>query len=113
MAPLLTARFSDLKGRRPVIIASLLVFFGSSIGLALQTEFPALLVLRCVQRFASASAMVISGTSRVDLVTRGERGKYMFYSSLGTAIGPAIGPTLHARASGFLTNLGSIQLPHA
>ncbi|KAJ6143893.1 MFS general substrate transporter [Penicillium samsonianum] len=94
VSPLLTASLSDLNGRRPVIIASLLVFFGSSIGLALQTEFPALLVLRCIQGFASASAMVISGASIVDLITRGERGKYMFYSSLGTTIGPAIGPTL-------------------
>ncbi|OQE38376.1 hypothetical protein PENCOP_c008G08985 [Penicillium coprophilum] len=94
VSPLLTASFSDLNGRRPVIIASLLFFFVSSIGLALQTDFAALLVLRCVQGFASASGMVVSGASMIDLVTRGERGKYMLYSSLGTTIGPAIGPTL-------------------
>ncbi|KAJ5793937.1 MFS general substrate transporter [Penicillium paradoxum] len=93
VSPLLTASFSDLNGRRPIIIVCLLVFLGSSIRLALQSDFAALLVLRCVQGVASASAMIVSGASITDLVTRAERKKYMFYSALGTTIGPAIGPT--------------------
>ena len=94
MSPLLTAGFSDQNGRRPVIITCLFIFIGTSIGLACQTKFPILLVLRCLQGFASSSAVVISTASVNDLVTRAERGKYMLYTSLGVTLGPAIGPTL-------------------
>ncbi|KAK9856348.1 hypothetical protein MYU51_001187 [Penicillium brevicompactum] len=94
VSPLLTAGFSDQNGRRPVIITCLFIFIGTSIGLACQTKFPILLVLRCLQGFASSSAVVISTASVNDLVTRAERGKYMLYTSLGVTLGPAIGPTL-------------------
>ncbi|KAI9034970.1 putative MFS multidrug transporter [Aspergillus affinis] len=94
IAPLLTATIADQNGRRPVVLICLVLFLGSNIGLALQTNFAGLMVLRCAQSFGSSSGSVVANAAVADLVTRGERGKYMFYSSLGMAIGPAVGPIL-------------------
>lgn len=54
----------------------------------------ALLLLRCLQSFGSSSVTIVSGAAITDLVTRGERGKYMVYSSLGLNAGMAIGPII-------------------
>ncbi|KAF9886112.1 hypothetical protein FE257_012047 [Aspergillus nanangensis] len=93
-APLLTASLSDVNGRRPIFLLGLVVFLGSNIGLALQGTFVALLVLRCFQSFGSSSISNVSSAAVADLVTRAERGKYLFYATLGNTIGPAVGPVL-------------------
>ncbi|KAF9884298.1 hypothetical protein FE257_001928 [Aspergillus nanangensis] len=82
------------NGRRPVILACLLAILLSSIGLATQIQYAALLVLRCVQGFASRGLILIAGASTTDIITRAERGRYMFYSTLGVSLGEALGPTL-------------------
>ncbi|OGM40571.1 hypothetical protein ABOM_011056 [Aspergillus bombycis] len=102
VAPVLTASFSDQNGRRPVLLASVLIFIGSNIGLALQSSYAALLVLRCFQALGSSNISLISSASVADVVPRAERGRYMFYSSLGMTIGPAIGPTLGGILTQFL-----------
>lgn len=71
-----------------------MVFLVSNIGLALQTNFVALLLLRLLQSFGSGSVTIVSGAAITDLVARGERGKYMIYSSLGSNFGLAIGPVI-------------------
>ncbi|KAL4889906.1 MFS general substrate transporter [Aspergillus ambiguus] len=92
--PLLIASYSDRNGRRPVLFACLVIFLASNIGLALQRHYATLLVLRCLQSFGSSSISLLASASVADLVTRAERGKYLFYSSLGVTIGPAIGPII-------------------
>lgn len=94
MTPLLTAGLSDQTGRRPILLSCLLVFVCTSIGLATQTNYAAVLVVRCVQGIVSGTSMIVAFASITDLVTRGERGKYIFYSSIGMTIGPSLGPTL-------------------
>ncbi|KAL5365060.1 major facilitator superfamily domain-containing protein [Aspergillus floccosus] len=92
--PLITASYSDRNGRRPVLFVCLIIFLGSNIGLALQSHYAALVVLRCLQSFGSSSISVLATASVADLVTRSERGKYLFYSTLGSTVGPALGPVV-------------------
>lgn len=94
LAPLLTATFSDLKGRRPVFIVCLTTYAIINIGLALQSSFPALVVLRCFQSLGSSGVTVVASATTADVITRAERGGYMAYTSLGYTIGPALGPIL-------------------
>lgn len=101
LAPLLTASLSDHKGRRPVLLVSLLLYIGVNIGLALQTSYPALFVLRCFQSFGSSGCAVIATGIVADLVPRHERGKYMAYASMGVSLGPSLGPVL----GGVITHL--------
>jgi MFS family permease len=49
VAPARVGTYADNAGRRPAYLASLAVYFAANIGLALQTSFPALFVLRMVQ----------------------------------------------------------------
>lgn len=101
LVPLLTASLSDHKGRRPVLLVSLVLYIGVNIGLALQTSYPALFVLRCFQSFGSSGCAVIATGIVADLVPRHERGKYMAYASMGVSLGPSLGPVL----GGVITHL--------
>ncbi|KNG80236.1 hypothetical protein ANOM_011379 [Aspergillus nomiae NRRL 13137] len=102
VAPLLTASFSDQNGRRPVLLASVLIFIGSNVGLALQSSYAGLVTLRCFQALGSSNISLISNAAVADVVPRAERGRYMFYSSLGMNLGPALGPTLGGILTQFL-----------
>lgn len=102
IGPLMVAGFSDVYGRRPIVILSLLLYLGVSIGLAEQTSYPILMALRCLQSFGSSTATVICSSVAADLVPRSERGRYMIYSSLGVTLGPAIGPIVGGILTHFL-----------
>lgn len=102
ISPLLFAGQSDLTGRRPILLASLFIFLCTSVGLALQTNYAAVLILRCIQGVVCGTNTVVAFASITDLVIRAERGKYIFYSSLGMTLGPAIGPTLGGLLTQFL-----------
>lgn len=49
VAPAVVGTYADNAGRRPALLASLAVYVAANVGLALQTSFPALSVLRVVQ----------------------------------------------------------------
>ncbi|KAF9885516.1 hypothetical protein FE257_012844 [Aspergillus nanangensis] len=94
LVPQITGGISDNQGRRPILLLGLFIYLAVNIGLALQTSFAALLVLRCFQSFGSAGAAVVAGSITADLVTRAERGRYVAITSLGRTVGPALGPLL-------------------
>jgi MFS family permease len=88
---------SDNKGRRLSFIICFSIYIVANIGLALQTNYAALLVLRCVQAAGSSATIALSIAVVADIATSAERGKYMGYATAGILIGPAFGPTLGGR----------------
>ncbi|OOF98443.1 hypothetical protein ASPCADRAFT_165020 [Aspergillus carbonarius ITEM 5010] len=94
VAPLVTGSISDVYGRRPTMLVCLITYIGVNIGLALQDNYIALIVLRTFQSCGSSAISVVGMAVTADVVTRGERGKYMIYSSLGITMGPALGPII-------------------
>ncbi|KAL1306231.1 hypothetical protein AAFC00_004322 [Neodothiora populina] len=94
LAPSLVANFSDIRGRRPAYLICFAVYLGANIGLALQSNYVALIILRCLQSSGSSGTVVLGSAVVADLSTRADRGKYLGYASLGIALGPAIGPIL-------------------
>ncbi|EAU30095.1 predicted protein [Aspergillus terreus NIH2624] len=102
LGPFFVASLSDTYGRRATSIASLLVYLAVNIGLALQTSYPALMTLRCLQSFGSSTASIICTSVAADLVPRAERGRYMIYSTLGVTVGPAVGPIIGGILTQFL-----------
>ena len=85
---------SDTAGRRPVYVLCFGIYIGANIGLALQRNYWALLVLRALQSTGISATIALSNAVAADTVTSAERGTYLGIASLGSILGPALGPTL-------------------
>ena len=90
----MTAGFSDGAGRRPAYIFCFVIYIAANIGLALQRNYAALLVLRCLQSAGSSGTVALCNGVVADLVTSAERGIYIGYTSVTSIVGPIIGPIL-------------------
>ena len=91
---MMVAGFSDGAGRRPAYNFCFVVYIAANIGLALQRDYAALLVLRCVQSAGSSGTVALALGVVADLVTSAERGAYVAYTSVTTIIGPVVGPII-------------------
>ena len=49
ITPAVVGNMADTVGRRPVYLATFIMYFAANIGLALQKSYPALLILRMLQ----------------------------------------------------------------
>ncbi|KAK2000207.1 MFS general substrate transporter [Colletotrichum falcatum] len=95
LVPTFTAQISDTYGRRPVYVVCLSIFLGSNIGLGIQNNYVALLILRMLQSAGSSGAQTLGNAVAADVAPPAERGAYVGYAAglpmLATAIGPVIG----------------------
>ncbi|KAF1829805.1 MFS general substrate transporter [Decorospora gaudefroyi] len=94
IAPAFLGTLSDTSGRRLTFIICFVVFSIGNIGLALQTNYIALLILRMVQAVGGTAAIALSMAVVADVATSAERGTYMGYAGAGILMGPAFGPTI-------------------
>lgn len=94
IAPSIIAGMSDSSGRRLSFIVCFIIYILANIGLALQTNYAALLVLRMVQAAGCSAAIALTNAVVADIATSAERGKYMGYATGGLLFGPAFGPTI-------------------
>mgnify|MGYP004504877853 CR=1 FL=1 len=92
VAPTITAAFADTYGRRPMFLVCFAIYFVANVGLALQNDFTTLLVLRCLQSTGSSGTFALAQAVTADITTRAERGRYLIYATLGSTLGPFIGP---------------------
>ncbi|ROW11421.1 hypothetical protein VMCG_01539 [Cytospora schulzeri] len=102
LAPSVTAAFSDRYGRRPAYILCLAINFGANLGLALQNDYSNLMVLRCLQSSGSSGTIALGQAVLDDLTTSDQRGKFLAYLSIGTIMGPALGPVIGGLLSQYL-----------
>lgn len=91
LSPSFWGSLADLWGRRPVYLATLVVYMGSCIGLALAPHYYVLLILRMLQAFGSSSVIAIGAGVVGDIATPSERGSYFGLFSMGQMLGPVIG----------------------
>lgn len=71
-----------------------MIYIAANTGLALQTDYAALLVLRMIQSAGSSGTTAISNGLVSDLATRSERGSYIGIAALGSSLGPTLGPLI-------------------
>jgi MFS family permease len=71
---------SDTSGRRLSFILCYVIFIVANVGLALQTNYIALLLLRMLQAVGCSAAIALAFAIVSDVSTSAERGKYMGYA---------------------------------
>jgi len=84
---------SDRFGRRPVMIAALIVFICAGIGAANATSLSGFFACRALQA-SSVAGFVISRASVRDMVSRERAASMIGYVTMGMALAPMIAPTV-------------------
>ena len=77
LAPTIFGDLADMTGRRPTYILGFMIYIGANVGLALQNNYAALLVLRCLQSSGSSGTVALGNGVVADIASSGERGKFM------------------------------------
>ena len=90
LAPMMIAGFSDNVGRRPAYIICFTIYIIFNLGLALQNNYAALMVLRCLQSAGSSGTVALTNGIVRDLKTSSKRGTYVTLALLGSMLGPTI-----------------------
>jgi MFS family permease len=86
------ASFSHIIGRKPVILAALLLFTIGTIVCSVAKNISLLLVGRCLQGVGGGGLVALTYVVITDMVTLRERGKWMSIISAQWAIGSVLGP---------------------
>ncbi|KAJ5814358.1 uncharacterized protein N7503_001108 [Penicillium pulvis] len=94
LSPMFIGDFADKAGRRPAYILCFTIYIAANIGLALQNNYAALFVLRCLQSAGSSTTIALSSGVVSDVATVAERGSYMGFVTAGSLLGPSVGPVI-------------------
>ncbi|KAK3318034.1 major facilitator superfamily domain-containing protein [Apodospora peruviana] len=86
--------FGDMAGRRRAFILSMVIYMFANLGLALQDDYAALLVLRTMQSLGNNGTLALFFAVVADVAVSAERGKYMGIIGAGINTGPALSPVL-------------------
>ena len=103
IAPSIFGDLADRLGRRPISILALLIYLGANLGLAIQSNYATLLVLRCIQSAGASSTIALAYGIISDISTPSERGYYMGvlmgFTNAATCIGPVLGGVITEKLS--------------
>ncbi|KAH7038976.1 putative MFS transporter [Macrophomina phaseolina] len=88
------AKLSDIWGRKPIILASLLLFFGSSIICALARTMPALIAGRALQGIGGGGLFQLVTITISDIFSLRHRGLFLGLAEVAWAVAGGVGPVL-------------------
>lgn len=95
LGPVVFSNLADSTGRRPIILVCLLLYVAANVLIAVNTSFPGLVVLRCIQAFGISSTISVGSGIASDITTRAERASFIGLTTglalLGQAFGAFIG----------------------
>lgn len=95
IVPSFWSPLSDSWGRRPVYLATFVIFTLASLGLSItDRNYPALLILRAVQSVGASGIVSLAYASVADVIVHSERGAYLSPLLTITNLGPCIGPII-------------------
>jgi len=85
---------SDALGRRPVILAGIAVFALSSVGCALSTSMPEMLIYRAVQGLSAGVGLIVGRAVVRDALDGDDAQRLMSHISMIFGVAPAIAPII-------------------
>ncbi|HMB57277.1 MAG TPA: multidrug effflux MFS transporter [Arenimonas sp.] len=85
---------SDALGRRPVILAGIVVFTLASVGCALATSMPQILFLRVVQGLSAGVGLIVGRAVVRDALDGDDAQRLMSHISMIFGVAPAIAPII-------------------
>ncbi|ODO09248.1 hypothetical protein I350_02848 [Cryptococcus amylolentus CBS 6273] len=96
ITPSIFGAMSDSFGRRPLYLATLVIYLCANIGLALTptSTYALLLVLRALQSTGGSAVIAIGYGCVADVAEPRERGTYAALFQSGALLGPALGPLI-------------------
>ncbi|CAD6641307.1 XXYS1_4_G0014060.mRNA.1.CDS.1 [Saccharomyces cerevisiae] len=101
VSPTVSGGLADCFGRRPIILAGMLIYVIASIGLACAPSYGVIIFLRCIQSIGISPTIAISSGVVGDFTLKHERGTFVGATSgfvlLGQCFGSLIGAVLTAR----------------
>lgn len=87
-------RISDLLGRKPLIIAAILIFLTGSIVGALAADIWWLIASRVIQGIGGGGLMILSQAAIADVIPARDRGRYMGIMGAVFAVSSVAGPLI-------------------
>lgn len=87
-------KLSDLLGRKPLLIAAIVIFVVGSVVGGLATDMTTLIVARAIQGLGGGGLLILSQAAIADVVPARERGKYMGAMGGVFAFSSVAGPLL-------------------
>jgi multidrug resistance protein len=102
IAPTFYGSVGDSIGRRPAYIIAFTIYLIANIGLATQTSYAALMVLRGLQSCGSSGTIALGYGVISDISTPAQRGRYLGPVAAGIMLAPAFGPTIGGLLAEFL-----------
>ncbi|KAK6849086.1 MFS general substrate transporter [Apiospora arundinis] len=94
IAPAFFSQLAESLGRRPVYLITFTIFVGASVGLAVQTNYVSLLVLRMLQSAGSSVSTSIGYAVIADMAAPSERGRLLGPVMVTVNLGPVIAPVI-------------------
>ncbi len=97
------AKLSDIFGRRPLLMAAIVLFVATSILCALSQSLVQLIVCRAIQGIGGGGLVAISQTVVADVVAPRERGRYQGYMAGSWGAASIFGPILGGWITDYLS----------
>lgn len=106
ISPAVFASLSDFLGRRPIYLTTFTIYVFASLGLALnRNSYAALLILRAMQSIGASAVLSIAYGVIADVCVPAERGKMLgpvlAATNLGVCIGPLVGGWIALWSKGY------------
>ncbi|MGB1010870.1 MAG: multidrug effflux MFS transporter [Thiolinea sp.] len=102
LAQLVLGALSDQFGRRPVMLAGLIIFTLGSLLCALAESLEVLLIGRFIQGVGGAAGLALSRAIVRDVYGRSQTASIIGYVNMGMVIAPMIGPTIGGLMTDYL-----------